>query len=142
MPTPYLCAEGNIRSTVIARCCGARAVKDPWHVRTRFAREPGDPAFARGAVARSASGSLRTGADDERTREVGQAYSTGEVLEQGRNIGGGGGRGKGLGQGEPATAKRVPDAVPGGRAQRAGAGTGSSQEEQGNQIHRAVPLRL
>jgi hypothetical protein len=60
-PTPYPSAEGNIRSTAIVRCIiGARAVEDFWHVRTRNAREPGDPGFVRGAVARTASGSLRT----------------------------------------------------------------------------------
>src|SRR5256886_11981945 len=37
-----------------------------------------------------ASGSLRTHADDERTREVGQTSSTCEVPEQGRATGGGG----------------------------------------------------
>jgi hypothetical protein len=36
-----------------------------------------------------ASGSLRMYADDERSREVGQTHSTGEVSEQGRATGGG-----------------------------------------------------
>src|SRR5208283_551811 len=79
-----------------------------------------------GSSGRAASGSLWTGADDERTREVGQAHITGEVLEQGRNVGGGGDGGKGLARGKPATAKRVPDTGPGRRAQCAGAGTGGS----------------
>src|SRR5208282_5207297 len=59
---------------------------------------------------------------DERTREVGQTHSTGEVSEQDQNNGGGGDGGKGSGQGEPEPAKRVPDSEPGRRAQRAGAG--------------------
>src|SRR5215472_5234689 len=48
--TPTLCsdAEGNNHSTDIARCRGVPRGRRPWHVRTRFAREPGDPAFARG----------------------------------------------------------------------------------------------
>jgi RNA-directed DNA polymerase len=46
-----------------------------------------------------ASGSLRTYADDERTREVGQTCSTCEVPEQGRATGGGGDGGKRAGQG-------------------------------------------
>src|ERR1700691_5714217 len=77
---------------------------------------------------RDASGSLRTYADDERTREVGQTRSTCEVPEPSRTTGGGGDGGKGTGQREPASAKRVPDTEPEGRAQRAGAGTSSSKE--------------
>src|SRR5947209_733628 len=72
---------------------------------------------------RAVSGSLRTEADDERTREVGQVHSTGEVLEQSQTDGGGGDGGKGPGQREPAPAKRVPDTEPGRRAKRAGART-------------------
>src|SRR2546430_7869452 len=41
-----------------------------------------------------ASGSLRTHADDERTREVGQTYSTWEVSEQCQATGCGGDGGK------------------------------------------------
>src|SRR5207253_705596 len=63
------------------------------------------------------SGSLRTYADDERTWEVGQPGSTGEVPEQRQTIGGGGNGGKGVGQREPATAKRVLDTEPERRAQ-------------------------
>src|SRR5713226_7534648 len=74
-----------------------------------------------------ASGSLRTHADGERTREVGQTSSTCEVPEQGRATGGGGDGGKRSDQREPATAKRVPDTEPDGRAQCAGAGTSSSK---------------
>src|SRR5438445_167929 len=76
---------------------------------------------------RDTSGSLRTYADDERTWEVGQTCSTCEVSEQGRATGGGGDGGKGSGQREPASAKRVPDTEPGGRAECAGAGTSSSK---------------
>src|SRR5258707_14836898 len=91
-----------------ARRSGVPRGRRPWHVGTRYAREPGDPGFARGAEARDASGSLRTEADDERTREVGQAHSTGEVPEPNRKTGGGGDGGKGPGQRGPATAKRGP----------------------------------
>ena len=77
---------------------------------------------------RDASGSLRTYADDERTWEVGQPCSTGEVAEQRRATGGGGDGGKRAGQREPAPAKRVPDTEPGRRAQCAGAGTSSSKK--------------
>src|SRR5947207_521505 len=66
---------------------------------------------------------LRTEADDERTREVGQIHSIGEVLEPSQTDGGGGDGGKGSGQGEPAPAKRVPDTEPGRRAERTGART-------------------
>ena len=75
-----------------------------------------------------ASGSLRTYADDERTWEVGQIHCTWEVPEQCRATGGGGDGGKGSGQREPATAKRVPDTEPEGRAECAGAGTSSSRK--------------
>src|SRR6516165_6025596 len=79
-------------------------------------------------LAWDASGSLRTHADDERTWEVGQPYSTWEVPEQGRTTGGGGDGGKRTGQREPAPAKRVPDTEPERRAQCARAGTSSSKE--------------
>src|SRR5436309_12672333 len=72
---------------------------------------------------RAVSGSLRTEADDERTREVGQVHSTGEVSEPSQTDGGGGDGGKGPGQREPAPAKRVPDTEPGRRAKRTGART-------------------
>src|SRR5205814_1459964 len=48
-----------------------------------FCRKLRDPLFARGShCQRDVSGSLRTGADDERTGEVGQTHSAGEVSEQ------------------------------------------------------------
>ena len=75
---------------------------------------------------RDASGSPRTHADDERAQEVGQSYSTCEVPEQRRAIGGGGDGGKRTGQREPAPAKRAPDSAPAKRAQCAGAGTSGS----------------
>src|SRR6516165_540830 len=59
------------------------------------------PARPGPSVPRDASGSLRTHADDERTGEVGQTRSTGEVSEQRRATGGGGDGGKGSGQREP-----------------------------------------
>src|SRR5437660_2965502 len=74
-----------------------------------------------------ASGSPRTHADEERTREVGQIRNTCEVPEQGQTTGGGGDGGKRSDQREPAPAKRVPDTEPGRRAQCAAAGTSSSK---------------
>src|SRR5215469_1467088 len=106
-PTPWLGAEGNNRTP------GARGVtiprgRRPWHVRTRYAREPGDPGFAPEQARGAASGSPRTEAGDERTREVGQAHSTEEVCEPTWGTMRGGDGGKGPGQGEPAPAKHVP----------------------------------
>ena len=46
---------------------GPCAVKDPTHVRTHFAREPGDPiGLCDRKICQSVSGSRKTGADDER----------------------------------------------------------------------------
>src|SRR5216683_2027660 len=89
-----------------------------------------------------ALGSPRTYADDERTREVGQANRTCEVSEQRWATGRGGDGGKGPGQGEPATAKRVPDTEPERRAQRAGAGTSSSNERWEDAVHRTPAPHL
>src|SRR6266852_6221189 len=83
-----------------------------------------------------------TYADDERTREVGQANRTCEVSEQRWATGRGGDGGKGPGQGEPATAKRVPDTEPERRAQRAGAGTSSSNERWEDAVHRTPAPHL
>ena len=78
-----------------------RAVRDPEHARKQSARNPGDPGSGRLAAAgRSASGSLRTHADDARTQEVGRSHSTREPLEQTRPDGCGEGGGKGIDQGE------------------------------------------
>jgi|SRR6266568_3157901 len=87
------------------------------------------PGWPEKSTTRDVSGSLRTQADDEPTGEVGQAYSTGEVLEQGQNSGGGEDGGKGLGPRELGTAKRVPDTEPERRAQCAGTSTGYSKKE-------------
>lgn len=54
---------------------------------------------------------------------VGQAWSNWEASEQRWDTSGGGDEGMGYGQREPATVKRAPDAVPGRRAQCAGART-------------------
>src|SRR5580704_5510091 len=89
-----------------------------------------------------ASGSLRTYADDERTREVGQPCSTCEVHEQRRATGGGGDGGKRAGQREPASAKRVPDTEPEQRAQCARAGTSSSSKGQEVAVHGAPASHL
>src|ERR1700730_14837867 len=74
---------------------------------------------------RAASGSLRTGAYDERTWEVGQTHSTGEVPEQSQTDGGGGDGGKGSGQREPGTSKNNAFRTQsrGRRAEQAGART-------------------
>lgn len=79
------------------------AVVDLRHARKHLARESGDPmaAFVRKGT-EAASGSLRTQADDERSWEVGQLYSTEEVLEQGSTKGYGEDGGKGVGRGEDA----------------------------------------
>src|SRR5207249_2248318 len=73
-------------------------------------------------VLRDASGSLRTHADDERTREVGRIHSTGEVPEQSQTDGSGGDGGKESDQRKPEPAKHVPDSAPGRREQCAGTG--------------------
>ncbi len=62
---------------------------------------------------RVASGSRKTHADDERTREVGQVRSTCEVSKQDRATGCGGDGGKGSGQRKSVTATQVPDTAPG-----------------------------
>ena len=52
----------------------------PRHARKHLAREPGDPVVClRQTEPQAASGSLRTHADDERPREVGQLRSTDEA---------------------------------------------------------------
>src|SRR6516162_7736869 len=128
MPTLEEKAEGSVRCTDIARCVGVSRGQRPRArteaPRTGTGRSPVHPGQF---VLRDASGSLRTHADDERTGEVGQTRSTGEVSEQRRATGSGGDGGKGSGQREPASAKRVPDTEPERRAQCAGAGTSSSQ---------------
>jgi hypothetical protein len=75
-----------------------------------LAREPGDPGSPAAMGRRAASGSPRTHADDERTREVGHARSTGEVAER-RATGCGGDGGKGLAKGTRLSATR-PDTEP------------------------------
>src|SRR5437870_6136515 len=90
----------------------------------------------------TASGGLRTHAEDERTREVGPSYSTEEPAEQRRGTGRGGGGGKGTDQGELARAYRAPDAEPGRRAQRARASTTGGTEGQTGAVHRALPPRV
>src|SRR5260370_15144965 len=128
MPKREGAEEGPTRGTDIARC-----VEIPRGHRPCARREAPRMGTGRSRVhprrnmSGDASGSLRTHADDERTREVGQTSSTCEVPEQGRATGGGGDGGKRSDQREPATAKRVPDTEPDGRAQCAGAGTSSSK---------------
>ena len=122
-------AEGNTGRTDIARCDGV-----PRGQRPRARTEAPRMGTGRSRVhpernkLGDASGSLRTYADDERTREVGQTCSTCEVPEQGWATGCGGDGGKRFDQREPATAKRVPDTEPDRCAQCAGAGTSSSKK--------------
>src|SRR5438445_2386755 len=106
-------AEGPIRCTDIARCTGVPRGQRP-RARTEAPRAGTGRSHVRPGqqLLWDASGSLRTYADDERTWEVGQTYSTCEVPEQCWTTGGGGDGGKGSGQREPATAKHVPDTEP------------------------------
>src|SRR5438093_130179 len=90
----------------------------------------------------TASGSPKTHADDERTREVGQLRTTAEAAEQRRATGRGGGRGKGAGQGEPARTQGAPDPAPDRCAQRARASTSGCTEGQEAAVHRAPASRL
>src|ERR1700675_1256382 len=128
MPTLEGEAEGPIRGTDIARC-----LEIPRGHRPRARTEAPCVGTGRSRVhprrnmSGDASGSPRTHADDERTREVGRTCSTCEVSEQGRATGGGGDGGKRSDQREPAPTKRVPDTEPDGRAQCAGAGTSTRQ---------------
>jgi hypothetical protein len=117
---------------------GSCGVRDPVHVRTHLVREPGGPVSARGRWSRGTRREvLRTYADDERTREVGQSRSTREVPEQRRATGRGGDGGKGSGQRKLAPVQRAPDTEPGRRAQCAGAGTSSGKTGQNAAVHRA-----
>src|SRR5216683_1758060 len=95
-PTLWCQAEGNIRHIDNARCVRSPARSQTLstygrtsHGNREIPCSPEEPTHS------GRSGSLRTEADDERTREVGQARSTGEVPEQGRNSGSGGDGGKG-----------------------------------------------
>src|SRR4029078_2098464 len=103
VPTPLAKAEGHILRTVMRGAQGPRAVRRP-HACT----EPTCTGTGRSHVClpreggQAASGSPRTHADDERTREVGQPRTTWEAAEQGQGTGRGGGGGKGAGQGEEA----------------------------------------
>src|SRR6266403_370184 len=129
MPTPSGEAEGPIWCADIARYTRIPRGQRP-RARTQTPRMGTGRSQVRPEqqLLWDASGSLRTYADDERTWEVGQTCSTGEVPEQSRATGGGGDGGKRSGQREPATAKRVPDTEPDGRAECAGAGTSSSRK--------------
>src|SRR5258707_13366561 len=118
MPTLKGEAEGPTRGADIARC-----LEIPRGHRPRARTEAPRMGTGRSRVhprrnmSGDASGSPRTHADDERTREVGPTYCTGEVPEQRRAIGHGGDGGKRSGQREPAPTKRVPDTEPGRRVQ-------------------------
>src|SRR5713226_5710666 len=74
----------------------------------------------------TASGSLRTNADDERSWEVGPIRNTREAAEQSGQPRGGGGGGKGLGQGKLVQARQTLDTEPAGFAQCAGTSRSSS----------------
>src|SRR5215467_2849023 len=109
-PTPWLRAEGNNRGAA-----QREALRNPARSKTLACTDALCTGTGRSRVrpreeAWAASGSLRTEADDERTREVGQTHSTGEVCEPSAKTGAGGDGGKGSGQEQPAPAKHVPNA--------------------------------
>src|SRR4029077_3627575 len=105
MPTLWRKTEGNTGYTAIARC-----TRIPRGQRPQACTEMPCAGTGRSHVClrrrelQTVSGSRRTYADDERTREVGQLHSTCEVAEQSRGTGSGGDGGKGAGQGELARA--------------------------------------
>src|SRR5579864_5525760 len=102
VPTPWRSAEGNIGGVDIAR-----RRRTPRGQRPRARTESPRTGTGRSRVrlrrkeeTQTASGSRKTNADDERTREVGQSGSTDEAVEQSRSHGRGDGGGKQAGQGE------------------------------------------
>ena len=101
--TPWTWRKATRCGSIAREAHGPCAVVDPGHVRKHLARESGDPmtAFVHKGM-EGASGSPRTQADDERSWEVGQLYSTEEVFEQGSSKDYGEDEGKGVGQGEDA----------------------------------------
>src|SRR5271157_465931 len=114
--------EGNTDGRDIASAQTARRGRRPWHVRTLFAREPGDLAIDRSATAaESASGRRGAVADDARSREVRPCHSSWEADEQSGAIRRGAGGAKGRGQGECEPAKHGPGTEPGSRVTGAGA---------------------
>ena len=143
VPTPSSEAEGDTDCAA-----SARRSRTPRGRRPRARTEAPRTGTGRSRVCprerepRTASGSRRTYADDERTREVGRPRSTGEVAEQSRGTGGGGDGGKGAGQGEPEREQRAPDAEPDQRAKRPRAGTSGSTQGQEAAVHGAPASRL
>src|SRR5215469_2540387 len=129
MPTRWRTTEGNTGCTAIARCAWI-----PRGQRPRACTQAPCAGTGRSHVClqerelQTVSGSQRTYVDDERTWEVGRFCSTCEVAEQCRGTGNGGDGGKRAGQGELARVQRAPDSGPGQHAQRARAGTSSSNE--------------
>src|SRR5580700_10104430 len=143
MPTLWRLSEGNTRCTASARC-----TRIPRGQRPRACTQAPCSGTGRSHVRlqkrelQTVWGSQRTYADDEWAWEVGQLHCTCELAEQSRGTGGGSEGGKGAGQGELARAQRAPDSEPGRRAQRAGAGTSSSNEGQETTVHCALPPHL
>src|ERR1700739_426648 len=129
MPTPWRWAEGNIGCAASAR--GTRILRGQ---RPRACTEAPCAGTGRSHVClqrrelQAVSGSRRTYADDERTREVAQSHSTYEVADPSRGTGRGGEGGKWTDRGELARAQRAPDSGPGKHAQRTRAGTASSEQ--------------
>ena len=129
MPTHGRLSEGNTGCTATARCS-----RIPRGQRPRAGTQAACWGTGRSHVCRqrrerqTVSGSQRTYAEEERTREVGQPHSSYELAEPSRGTGRGGEGGKGAGRGELARAQRAPDSGPGKPAQRARAGTSSSKQ--------------
>src|SRR2546425_4607697 len=124
VPTALLSAEGNIDCSECL-CCR----RTPRGLRPQACTETFWMGTGRshGCLRKqTASGSLRTSADDERSWEVGPIRSTGEAAEQSGPPRSGGGGGKGSGQGKPGQARQTLDSEPARFAQRAGAGRSSS----------------
>ena len=118
-------AEGNTFRTRHRKVRTTRRGRRTWHVQTLLAREPGDLAIDRSAIAAgSASGRRGAVADDARSREVRLCHSSWEADEQSGLDRRGAGGAKGRGQGECEPAKHAPDSEPGKRVPRAGAHTG------------------
>src|SRR3989440_6697177 len=124
-------AEGNTFRTHHRKVRTTRRGRRTWHVQTLLAREPGDLAIDRSAIAAgSASGRRGAVADDARSREVRLCHSSWEADEQSGLDRRGAGGAKGRGQGECEPAKHAPDAEPGKCVTGAGAHTASRNEKR------------
>src|ERR1700693_231584 len=128
VPTPWSCAEGNTWGVAMARRLGTLRGQRTHACTYALCSGTGrSHRPLRSQDGQSVSGSRKTDADNERRWEVGPTHSTREVAEQGRGNGRGGDGGKGSDQGESARRQHTPDSGPGRCAQRARAGTTSSE---------------